>query len=243
VGSVYATWTGQCRDAVAREELCLRMTDLGELSHSFFKPLSPLIKQFNQTIKGNILVSEHLFPAPPSSPKLARVSESFFSLQKVSLVGVEFQLYDSRRMYAGQDRMSFVFCVDDDPQIDGIMVYAEERGECLKYTDELIRQADYLLEVPNIHLRYYLEDWMDSLFGWVKYHYVENLRYWRYEDKWSDRATLAGYFEQFGRYEYYETLKTRLASEVALYAGKDEISSQFRNTTRGHELMEDFDES
>jgi hypothetical protein len=151
------------------------MTDLAELSQGFFKPKPLLIKQFDQTIEGDILLSKHLFPSQPSTPKLTSVSERFFSLQSVSLLGVEFQLYDGRNLYEGDDRMSFVFAVDDDPQIDGLMVYVEERAECRKYKDERIQRADYLLGVPHIHLRYYLEDWMDYLMGWVKYHYVKNL--------------------------------------------------------------------
>jgi hypothetical protein len=35
--------------------------------------------------------------------------------------------------------------------------------------------------VPNIHLRYYLEEWFDSLMGWIKFFFIPNLHFERYE--------------------------------------------------------------
>jgi hypothetical protein len=208
------------------------MSDLGEFSHSFFKPTPPLIKQFDQTIAGDILMSKHLFPSPPSSPKLTSVNETFYSLPGVSLRGVEFRLYDGRNLYEGDDRMSFVFCLDDDPQIDGLMVYVEEQAECRKYQDERIQRADYLLNVPHIHLRYYLEEWVDQLMGWSKYHYAKNLEYWRYEDMWVDQDDLTDHFAQIGKSEYFEILKLRLEYEVESWTGIAEEASQFWKSVR-----------
>jgi hypothetical protein len=217
------------------------MSDLGALSHSYFKPASPSVKQFNQRIEGDILVSEHLLPSSPLDPRLDGGGERLCSLRSVSLFGVEFRLYDGRDLYAGEDRVSFVFCVDDDPLLDGLMVYVEDHVECLKYRDERIQRADYLLAVPNIHLRYYLETWMDSLMGWVKYHYIEDLRYWRYEDKWGSREALAERFGQFGRYEYYEMLKSKLESEVMAWTDKAvEVSNFWKAARRTPEEFDDY---
>jgi hypothetical protein len=229
--SVYATWSGQCRDSAVREELCLRLRDLGELSQSFFRFHIP-VKTFDQTIKGTILLSRELFPSWPSSPKLTEVNEQYLSLQKVTLYGLEFRLYDPRVFYPGEDRVSFVFCVDDDPQLDGVMAYVEDRQECRKYQDEDIRGADYFLRTPHVHLRYYLEEWLDRLMGWVKYHYVENLRYWRYQDLWESREQLAEVLGHFGQYEYYEMLKSELASEVARWEGKAQVVSLWPTSIR-----------
>ena len=232
MGSVIATWIGHCAETSERNELCSRMTDLGELSHSFFKPAPPLIKQFDQTLEGDILVSKHLFHSPPSTPKLTRVSERFFSLSNVSLFGVEFRLYDGRNLYEEDDRMSFVFCVDDDPQLDGIMVYVEERAACREYRDERIQRADYLLGVPHIHLRYYLEDWLDYLMGWVKYHYVENLVYWRDEDRWVSKDALIDVFGKIGGDDFWKLIKSNLESEVAAWADKAREVSRFWKSVR-----------
>lgn len=217
------------------------MADLGDLSHSFFKPTPPLVKHINQTIEGEILVSKYLFHSPPSTPKLTRVSERLYSLRSVSLFGVEFQLYDGRGLYPGDDRMSFVFCVDDDPEIDGIMVYVEDRAECQKHTGQPIQQADYLLDVPHIHLRYYLEDWLDYLMGWVKYHYVENLDYWRGDDKWVSQDSLQDVFGKFGRAEFCELIKSNLEYEVAAWTDQAREVSQFWKSVR--ESRKDADEN
>lgn len=198
------------------------MRDLAEFSQSFFASPPP-IKTFDQTVQGNILVSRELFPAPPSSPNTI---DKYLALRSVRLYGLEFRLYDPRDFYAGEDRVSFVFCVDDDPQLDGVMVYVEDRQECRKYQDDNIQLADHFLRTPNVHLRYYLEEWLDKLLGWVKYHYVENLRYWRHEELWDNREQLADVFGRCGKYEYYEMLKSELASEVARWQGKSREISQ-----------------
>lgn len=210
--SVYAAWNGQCRDKTKREELYLRMCDLGELAHSFFQPVI-LIKHFNHSIEGNILISKAHFSSAPTSPKLNKAGDGYYSLEKINLYGVEFKL-DSRSFYPGENRISFVFCIDDDPQLDGIVVLVEDRQECLKYVEPVIQQSDYFLETPNIHLRYYLEDWLDLLLGWVKYHYINNLSYWRYADIWTDGKKLNDFYGKFEKYEYYEILKLSLKTQL-----------------------------
>ena len=68
---------------------------------------------------------------------------------------------------------------------------------------ERIKQADFYLAVPHLHLRYYLEDWLDYLIGGMKYYYIENLCYWRYETLWADREILVNAFGQSGTYEFF----------------------------------------
>jgi hypothetical protein len=46
----------------------------------------------------------------------------------------------------------------------------------------VIRAADWYVSAPNIHLRYYLEEWSDFLLSWVKFFFVPDLYYRRYED-------------------------------------------------------------
>ncbi len=229
--SVVAYWSGRYPACAQRDELCLRMADLGKLSHSFFLPTPPL-RRFDQTITGDILLSRHIFPSPPSSPKLTRIDDEFYSLPRVSLFGLEFSLYDGRELYTGNDRISFVFCVDDDPEIDGLMVYVEDRAECRKYEDERIQQADLYLAVPHLHLRYYLEDWLDYLIGGMKHFYIENLSYWRYETLWDDREKLADRFGQCGTYEMFEFLKQKLEAEVEAWSGISREARRFRTSVR-----------
>jgi hypothetical protein len=68
--------------------------------------------------------------------------------------------------------------------------------------------------------------------GLVKYHYVRNLEYWRYEDMWVNQNTLMDHFGQIGKYEYYEILKLRLEYEVESWTGIAEEASQFWKSVR-----------
>lgn len=224
--SVVATWLGQRKETSPLDELNLRMAELGHLSHSFLGPSPPPIKNFDHTIEGNIIVSAELFSSPPSTSKLTRISEGLYSMRDVILSGVEFRLYDGRNLYPGDDRVSFVFCLDDDPQINGMIVYVEEQEECRNYKSERIRQADYLLTVPHIHLRYYLEDWVDALMGWIKHHYFSSLNYWRHEDRWIDPEVLSGVFGRDGKAEFFESLKTGLQKEVGEWTEISEAAVQ-----------------
>ncbi len=230
--SVIAYWNGQCRASAERDELYLRMADLGNLSHSFFGPKAPSLRRFDETIRGDILLSRYIFSNPPSSPKLTRISDELYSLPRASLFGLEFRLYDGRGLYSSDDRISLVFCVDDDPEIDGLMVYVEDRAECRKYKNERIQQADLYLAVPHLHLRYYLEDWLDYLIGGMKYYYIENLYYWRYQTLWDEREKLVNCFGQGGTFELFETLKRQLENEVEAWSGISKEARRFRASVR-----------
>jgi HEAT repeat protein len=99
------------------------------------------------------------------------------------LQGIDFRLHDPRGLYPGEDRVSFVF-VDCPrlPSLDGRLVLVTERKQCQEYESELVRVADWYLSTPSIHLRYFLEEWSDLLLAWVKYFFIPDLHYWRYED-------------------------------------------------------------
>jgi hypothetical protein len=192
--SVYAVWSGQCRDVAARRELLGHVEEIAALSHSYFAG-SPTIVRWQGPIAGRILISaEHFQGHEPAGTRLERVSEDLYALDHATLEGIEFRLYDPRYLYVGEDRVSFVFTADADPALDGRLVYVEDRAECARYRDPEIQAADWLLGVPSIHLRYYLEQWTDRLMGWVKRFYVPGLRYWRYEEHWTDPETLAAAF-------------------------------------------------
>jgi hypothetical protein len=51
----------------------------------------------------------------------------------------------------------------------------ENHQQCQSYRSDNIRQADWLISTPTIHLRYFLEEWIDLLLNWVKYFFVEDM--------------------------------------------------------------------
>jgi len=104
-------------------------------------------------------------------------------LSRLRVYGIDFQLFDPRGLYPDADRMSFVFLQSPElPSLDGCLAQIESRDQCQSYPSEVIRAADWYVSAPNIHLRYYLEEWSDFLLCWVKYFFVSDLFYRRYED-------------------------------------------------------------
>jgi len=97
--------------------------------------------------------------------------------------GIDFRLFDPRGLYPDANRVSFVFLESSElPTLNGCVAQLENREQCHAYGSEVIRAADWYVSAPNIHLRYYLEEWSDILLGWVKYFFVPDLLYCRYED-------------------------------------------------------------
>ena len=135
--SVDVTWSGQCPDQNAQENLCRKLKTVAELSHSYFGDETP-IKYFDQVIEGNILINGGLVGENITCKSAERIiheyiakrdeevedlldaifettteSESrrdvFYAVKKANLYGIEFCLYDPRDIYCGDNRISFVF--------------------------------------------------------------------------------------------------------------------------------------
>ena len=68
--------------------------------------------------------------------------------------------------------------------------------------------------------------------GWVKYHYVESLDFWRYEDMWVNESALTEQFGKFEKSEFYEILKLRLEYEVESWTGIAEEATKFWSSVR-----------
>jgi hypothetical protein len=112
---------------------------------------------------------------PGSAPCCLRLS-------RLRLFGIDFELFDPRNLYPTENRMSFVFL--DSPDLSslcGCLAQVETREQCQVYDSEVIRAADWFVSGPKIHLRYHLEEWTDMLLSWVKYFFVPDLHYYRYE--------------------------------------------------------------
>lgn len=205
--SVIIRWSGFCPRSSLREDLLSRLREIAALSHRFLDDTP--VRVFDETIEGNIVVSGNLlredrlprlkpiwdadlnastgFPelrvAGPLREKQVNAREDLYVLRQARLQGLEFRLYDGRGLYPQEDRVSFVFLdIPEHPELDGALVYVEDPAECRYYSSAFIQRADWFLTVPNIHLRYYLEEWTDMLLGWVKHFYIPDLWYWRYEN-------------------------------------------------------------
>lgn len=209
--SVVAAWSGQCVSPELQRELLVFIEDLAKLSHSLFDepPLGtdepvkvPEIRHWDSRIRGKIVVSRGLMDETSAEkygvevvetqqkPDIAKVifgevtadtieSVKWPLLHEIYLNGIEFCLYDPS---GGWDRMSFVFVSHECPELNGQLVLVEDHAECQCYESEAIKQADWFLTRPSVHLRYYLEHWFDYIMGWIRYFFIPDLHYWRWDD-------------------------------------------------------------
>jgi hypothetical protein len=69
--------------------------------------------------------------------------------------------------------MSFVFLeCPDYPFLDGRIVEVVRGEDCAVSEAEILRGASAYLCSPSLHLRYYLEDWTDCLFSWIRFFFI-----------------------------------------------------------------------
>ena len=204
MGSVIVSWTGSCPDRDRRSDLNRRIEPIAILSQTYFEQAPP-IRRYDQVLEGRVLISAGIFQDPPTSlplvegpaddpsppfelrlswptePQKLRLTEAF-STSKVSIQGTAFRLYDGRNFYPDENEISLVFATSDDhPELSGQVVAVHDRTECQASDNETVQQADWYLTRPSIHLRYYCEQWIDLLLGTIKFFYVPDLEYWRYE--------------------------------------------------------------
>jgi hypothetical protein len=105
-------------------------------------------------------------------------------LRQASIYGINFKIFGAGYpWYPGEDRISFVFLHCPEMLfLDGRIVDIFHRtGSPGLIRFDTVQGADWYAQGPEIHLRYYLEDWTDSFFSWVKFFFVPNLQWWRYE--------------------------------------------------------------
>ena len=111
--------------------------------------------------------------------------------------------------------MSFVFLeTKAAPLLDGRLVQVD-RGE--DHDADIIRAASFYLHGPKVHLHSYLEDWIDLLFSWVKYFFVGDLWWRRFEE-------MQGY-EDYR--EVFSNVQSTIGAERAEQATFDAIVATF----------------
>lgn len=214
---------------VSDEYLRLRQPDrphilkaMGELRGSEVRRHAN-IEAVDQAITGRILVSSLVSPDPEVLVASARRTglpvldepegegPSLIAIDSARLRGLDFKLFDPRELYPGADRMSFVFleCAEH-PFLDGRIVEMVPAKDCEASGEEILRGARVYLTSPSIHLRYYLEDWTDCLFAWIRFFFIGDLWWHRWEE-------LQGYDDYRGVFEEVQSDRGGLAAEEATF--------------------------
>ncbi|MGZ5849821.1 MAG: hypothetical protein ACXWJN_04460 [Methyloceanibacter sp.] len=143
------------------------------------------IEAVNRPISGPILVSSFISASPEALVESAREAgltvidrqdgahAPLIAMDKGKLVGLDFKLFDPRGLYPGEDRMSFVFLeCKEHPFLDGRLVEIASIEDCPTGEGETLPAATAYLANPSIHLHYFLEDWSDCLFSWMKFFFI-----------------------------------------------------------------------
>jgi hypothetical protein len=84
--------------------------------------------------------------------------------------------------------MSFVFLESAAISLllNGVMVLVHDRDRCAISPNEMVRSADWYIECPFVHLRYYLEEWLADFLTWMQCFFAPGLTYF-HRDEWCDR--------------------------------------------------------
>jgi hypothetical protein len=194
-------------------------------------PLRANIETVDRPVSGQVLVSSRISPNPDILATRAREAglsvaddpagegPALIRIESGRLRGLDFKLFDPRGLYPGVDRMSFVFLECPElPFLDGRLV---EEGMCESREaapTAPVRPAGLYLSSPSIHLRYYLEDWTDCLFSWIRFFFIGDLWWHRWEE-------LQGYDDYRGVFEEMQTERGGAAAEAATF---DAVLATFR---------------
>jgi len=206
------------------------------------KPPRSNVERVDQTISGVILVSGEVardraaFTADARGAGLPLFDHpevegaQMTRLEAARLSGLNFKLFDPRALYPGADRLSFVFLESDQaPFLDGCIVEVHDAQTCQAHGAEMIRQANFYLGRPTIHLRAYLEDWIDCLFSWTKFFCMEDL--W-----WHRGDPLQGYDDY---HTIFESLAAERGTDAAMTAAYDAVLATFQGHAEhwSHEVV------
>lgn len=152
------------------------------------QPEIPLVRAFDETVEGAVVLHTDVHPVPAELISAARRAgvryerqpqgspHALLFLDSVQLRGVQFRLFDPRALYPGHDILSFVVLTCPAlPELDGRLVRVDDSAWTARYENPAIRRADYYLQCPFLHLRYYLYDWLRDLLAWTKTHFAADL--------------------------------------------------------------------
>lgn len=188
------------------------------------------VESIDQEVSGKILISSFISPHPEALVATAREAGAILiedadaktppliAINTARLRGLDFKLFDPRGLYPGADRMSFVFLQSPEhPFLDGRLVEVATKEDCLASGAETLNGADLYLCAPSVHLRYYLEDWTDCLFSWIKFFFIGDFL-------WHRRQEMEGYTDYR---QVFADLQADRGNEAAEESAFDAVLATF----------------
>lgn len=212
--SVDVVWKAHCRDPEVRYRLIGYLDRLARLSDGYLRgsgrPRLSLVGErpqghltihvIDNVVSGPIMISSAIALHPErlvtraheaglSATALDSEGSRYIALDEVRLRGLDFTLFDPRKLYPNDDRMSFVFIECPAHHfLDGRLVKVVKR------------EGKVHLDAPHLRLETYLEDWTDCLFSWIRFFLVGD--FW-----WRRREELQGYADYRGVFEQLQTAR------------------------------------
>ena len=190
----------------------------------------PNVETVDRPLSGPVLISSFISASPEALVSGAREAgltvidrqdgrhAPLIAIDQGRLSGLDFKLFDPRGIYPGEDRMSFVFLeCPEHPFLDGRLVEVATMEDCPAGEGERLPPAAAYLVSPSIHLRYYLEDWTDCLFSWVKFFFIGDFWWHRWEE-------MQGYADYRG---VFQTIQEERGGETAEEATFDAVLGTF----------------
>ena len=188
------------------------------------------IESVDQQVSGTILISSWISPNPEALAARAREAgvtlvadpnakgPPLIKIDSARLRGLDFRLFDPRGLFPGADRVSFVFLErPDHPFLDGRLVEVATREDCVANGATILQGADLYLCGPSIQLRYYLEDWTDCLFSWIRFFFIGD--FW-----WHRSEEMQGYADY---HQVFEDLQAERGTENAEEGAFDAVLATF----------------
>ena len=195
MGSVSVSWEGACRNDQTRSALLTGLERLAEISDAHVN-LPRISQHYAEDGEGCGILRPTLrhpvrYCDTPLEGRVAigpgllddgKKQSAILHLDDITLTGIVFHLFDMRELYPTD--LPVVFATSEShPRLKGILCEPIPRSrfnEKAKQGD--LADAAHLLVVPSIHLRYAYETWMDKLLSWMKFFYIPDLAWWRYEE-------------------------------------------------------------
>jgi len=151
---------------------------------------------------------------------LPRHSRRVVQINKASIYGINFKIFGvGYPWYPGEDRVSFIFLHCPKALfLDGRIIDVFHRTESPGLINfDFVQGVDWYARAPEVHLRYYLENWFDHFFSWVKFFFVPNFHWWRHDS-----------LPSYDHYQKeFEKLQVKVGRSVAKSVIFDEILDAF----------------
>jgi hypothetical protein len=193
--SSIVSWAGSCPERNLRNELIRRLESIAR------RPVDVTV--FDQRVDGRIIALDTVVdgcavaepiaseddPGPPTDAAAkppsfldaptARVSGPLYAVPFADLHGIVIRLVDQPGLFPDEDQLSFVFATlpgDNIPYSRMVDVVAAHRLQ--RATRGALREADWLLLHPSIHVSDLHTGWVNLLLGTVKYFFARDLAWW-----------------------------------------------------------------